>query len=122
MIKTVLKIAVALAIINAAFHAGDAAWKYFQLKDAVLQLITFGSQEHTNELHNRIIQKAADLRVPLLPEDITVHRQGTHTFVEGEYTQPIEYFPNQVYEMNLKLFVENYSTNVGRPEDPPEER
>ena len=121
MIKTTLKIAIALAVINAAFHGGDAAWKYYQLKDAILQLITFGSQEHTNELHNRIVQKAAELRVPLLPEDIAVHREGTRTFVEGEYTQPFEYFPNQVYPVELRIFVENYSTNVRRPEDPPEQ-
>jgi hypothetical protein len=120
LIKTVFKIAIALAIINAAFHAGDAYWRYYQLEDAVEQLITFGSQEHTNELHTRMVQKAEELRVPLLPEDIAVHREGKHTFVEGGYTQPIEYFPNMVYRMEMKLFVENYSLNPGRPEDPPE--
>ena len=120
MIKTTIKIAIALAIVNAAFHAGDAAWRYYQLKDAALQLITFGSQEHTNELHNRIVQKAEELGVPLLPENVAVHRQGTRTFVEGEYTQPIEYFPNQMYPMDLTFFVENYSLNPARPEDPPE--
>lgn len=120
MIKTVLKIALALAIINAAFHVGDVAWRYYQLKDATLQLITFGPQVHTNELHNRIVQKAVELRIPLPPENIAVHREGNRTFVEGEYTQPIEYFPNQVYSLDMKLFVENYSLNPARPEDPPE--
>ena len=117
--KTILKIAIALAVINAAFHGGDAAWRYYQLKDAAEQLITFGSQEHTNDLHSRIVQKAEELRLPLSPENVAVHREGKHTFVEGEYTQPIEYFPGQVYQMDLKFFVENYSLNPGRPEDSP---
>ena len=121
MIKTVLKIALVLAVINAAFHAGDAAWKYYQLKDAAQQLILFGFQEHTNELHNRIIQKAGELRIPLLPENVVVHRQGTRSWAEAAYTQPIEYFPNQVYDLELTFMVESYSTNVGRPEDPPEQ-
>jgi hypothetical protein len=121
LIKTVLKLALTLAIINAAFHAGDAAWKYYQLKDAAQQLIVFGYLEHTNELHNRIIQKATELRLPLLPENVAVHRQGTRTWAEAAYTQPVEYFPNQVYSVDLKFMVESYSTNVGRPEDPPEQ-
>ena len=118
MIKTALKIALTLAFVNAAFHAGDAAWRYYQLKDAAQQMIVFGSQEHTNEIHNRIVQKALELRVPLLPENLAVHREGTRTFVNGSYTEPVEYFPNWVYPVDLTFSVEAYSLNVGRPEDP----
>ena len=118
--KTIIKLAIALAVINAAFHAGEAAWRYYQLKDATEQLILFGSQEHTDELHNRILAKATELRVPLLPENIAVHRQGTRTFVDGSYTQPVEYFPGQVYPVDLKFAVEAYSVNAGRPEDEPQ--
>jgi hypothetical protein len=121
LIKTVLKIAIALAIINAAFHAGEAAWRYYQLKDAAQQLIVFGSQEHTNELHNRILAKAAELRIPLMPENVTVHRDGNRTSVEGAYTQPVEYFPNLVYPVDLTFSIESYAANVARPEDPPQQ-
>ena len=118
--KTIIKIAIALAIVNAAFHAGEAAWRYYQFKDATEQLIIFGSQEHTNELHNRILQKAMEMDVPLLPENITIHRQGFRTMVDGSYTQPVEYFPNQVYPVNLKFSIEGTAANVARPEDPPQ--
>jgi hypothetical protein len=119
--KTIIKLAIALAVLNALFHAGEVAWRYYQLKDATEQLIVFGSQEHTNELHTRIVAKAAELDVPLLPENVAVHRAGTRTSVDASYTQPIEYFPNQVYPMDLKFSVEAYSINVGRPEDPPQQ-
>ena len=120
MIKTVVKIAIALAIINAAFRGGDAAWRYYQLKDATQQLIVFGAQEHTTELHNRIVQKAVELNVPLASENLAVHRQGTRTFVDAKYTQPVEYFPNQVYPVDLTFSVEAFSVSAGRPEDPPQ--
>jgi len=119
--KTILKLAVALALINAAFHGGEAAWRYYQLKDATEQLIIFGSQEHTNELHNRIVQKAMELDVPLLPENITVHRQGYRTIVDASYTQPVEYFPNQIYPVNLKFSIEATAANMARPEDLPQQ-
>jgi len=119
--KTIIKIAIALAVINAAFHGGEAAWRYYQFKDATEQLIIFGSQEHTNELHNRILQKAMEMDVPLLPENIIIHREGTRTMVDASYTQPVEYFPNQVYPVDLKFSVETYAANVARPEDPPQQ-
>ena len=118
--KTIIKIAISLAIINAAFHAGEAAWRYYQLKDATQQLIIFGSQEHTTELQHRILEKAAELRVPLLPENLTIHRQGTRTYVDAAYTQPVEYFPNQIYPVDLKFSVEAFAANIARPEDPPQ--
>lgn len=118
--KTIIKIAVALALINALFHAGEAALRYYQLKDAAQQLIIFGSQEHTTELQNRVLEKAAELRVPLLPENLTIYRQGNRTFLDAAYTQPVEYFPNQLYPVDLKFSVEAFAANVARPEDPPQ--
>jgi hypothetical protein len=119
-LKTILKIAIALALINAAFHGGEAAWRYYQLKDATEQLIVFGSQEHTNDLQTRIVQKANELEVPLLPENVTVHRQGFRTIVNASYTQPVEYFPNQIYPVDLKFSVESVAANAARPEDSPQ--
>ena len=118
--KTIIKIAVALALINALFHAGEAALRYYQLKDAAQQLIIFGSQERTTELQNRILERAAELRVPLRPEDLSIHRQGTRTYVDAAYTQPVEYFPNQIYLVDLKFSVEAFAANAARPEDPPQ--
>ncbi len=118
--KTIIKIAISLAIVNAAFHAGEAAWRYYQFKDATQQLIIFGSQEHTTDLQNRILERAAELRVPLLPENLTIHRQGTRTYVDAAYIQPVEYFPNQIYPVDLTFSVEAFAANTARPEDPPQ--
>lgn len=119
--KTIIKLVIAAALINALFHGGEAAWRYYQFKDATEQLIVFGSQEHTTELHNRIVAKAEALRVPLRPENVTIHRQGTRTSVDAAYTQPVEYFPNQVYPVDLKFSIEAFASNPARPEDPPQQ-
>lgn len=117
MIKTIIKIAIALAIINAAARAGMAALNYYQLKDATQQLVLFGAQAGTTDLHNRILDKATELRIPLQPADVVVHRQGTRTTVEASYTQPLALFPSYVYPAKLAFTVEVYSITPGRPED-----
>lgn len=119
MIKTVLKIAIAVAVINGAFHFGEAAWRYYQLKDAAQQMIVFGSEEQTTDLLNRIVERAVALRIPLLPENVAVRREGTRTTVDAAYTQPVEYFPNQTYPIDLRFSVEAYAARVARPEDAP---
>ena len=118
--KTIIKLAIVVAVLNALFHGGEAAWRYYQFKDAAQQLIVFGSQEQTTELHNRILQKAEELRVPLLPENLTIRRQATRTFVDAAYTQPVEYFPNQIYPVDLKFSIEAFAADVATPEASPQ--
>lgn len=109
MIKTVLKLALAAAILNAAYQAGSVAWDHFALRDEAQQLILFGSSTSTTELHNRILQKATELGVPLLAENLTVRRDGVRTIAEAHYTRRVEYFPNQTYPLNFSFSVDALS-------------
>ena len=118
MIKTVLKLVIALAILNAAFRGGVVAWDYYELKDEALQLIVFGNNTTTTELHNRILQKAHELDVPLLSENLTVKRDGLRTLVDATYTQPYEYFPNQIYPLRLSFSVDTFALNPSTATEP----
>lgn len=111
MIKTALKILIALAILNAAFRGGAVAWDYYQLRDEAEQMIIFGGNSSTTELHNRILAKAVEFRIPLQSENLTVRRDGLRTVVNARYAQPLEYFPNQIYPLNLSFMVEAYALN-----------
>ena len=42
--KTIIKILIAIAILNASARVGIAAAGYYQLKDASQELLTFGAQ------------------------------------------------------------------------------
>ena len=109
MIRTVLKIAIAVAVLNALFRGAAVAWDYYELRDDAQQMIVFGAGTSTVELHNRILARAAELQVPLRPENLTVRRDGQRTIVEARYTQPVEYFPNQLYPADLSFTVDAFS-------------
>jgi hypothetical protein len=115
--KTIIKLAITLVLLNVAARAGIAAWGYYQLKDATQQMVTFGAQVSTTDLHNRILEKAAELNVPLPPEGVNVHRQGIRTWAEAMYTQPLELFPNYTYPVQLSFSVDAYSMTAGPNED-----
>lgn len=111
--KTILKLALALAMLNAAARAGTAAFGYYQLKDAAQQMVTFGAQTSTASLQDEIVEKASELNVPVTSGGVNVYRQGMRTRAEAAYTQPLELFPHYTYPVRLSFSVEGYSMALG---------
>ena len=118
--KTIIKLVVALVLLNAAARGGKVAFDYFQLKDSMQRLLTFGSQTPTRVLREGILAKATELHLPVLPQDVAVHRQGVRTTADVRYTQPVELFPRYVYSMELAMTVDVVSLYAGVPDDPPQ--
>jgi hypothetical protein len=111
--KTIIKLLIVIAIINAAARVGLATAKYFQLKDQSQQLITFGGRSSPGELQNHILERANALRLPLVFEDISVMRDGLKTTAQAAYTQPVEVFPNYTYPINFRFTVEGIDLGQG---------
>ena len=107
--KTIIKILIAIAILNAAGRAGMAAAGYYQLKDASQELVTFGGQASPGDIQNHILQKAQAFSVPLEAGDVEVTRNGPRTTANASYTQGVELFPNYIYPMTFRFSVEALS-------------
>jgi hypothetical protein len=108
-VKTIIKLLITAAILNAAVRGGMAAFTYYQFKDRAEQLVIFGARATPDELHNQIVATAAELEVPIDPENITVEREGPRTRAEAAYIQPVEFFPSYTYPVNLSFRVEGFS-------------
>jgi hypothetical protein len=117
VIKTVIKVVIALLVLNAIFRAGLVAWDYYELRDEAQQQIIFGTGTSANDLHNRILVKAMELEVPLVSENLVVRRDGQRTFVEARYTAPVEYFPNQFYPAELSFAVDAFAAQPMTADD-----
>jgi len=111
--KTIIKLLIVIAIINAAVRGGLAAAKYYQLKDQSQQLVTFGGNASPGELQNRILEQATALQLPLVYEDIMVTRDGFKTTAQAAYTQPVEVFPNYKYPVKFHFVVEGINMGQG---------
>jgi hypothetical protein len=111
--KTIIKLLIVIAIINAAARAGLAAAKYYQLKDQSQQLVTFGGNASPGELQNRILEQATALQLPLVYEDIMVTRDGFKTTAQAAYTQAVEVFPNYKYPVKFHFVVEGINMGQG---------
>ena len=99
--KTIIKLVIAIVIANAAIRVGLVAAKYYQLKDQTQELLTFSANATPNELQNQLIAKAEALGVPIVPDDITVTRDGLRTVANIAYSQSVEVFPNYKYRIKF---------------------
>jgi hypothetical protein len=117
MILRIIKIAVALLIVNACFRGGVAAWNYYQLKDETEQMIRFAGSDTTATLHNRVVAKATEMGVPVQPENVTVRREGTRTLAQVSYRQMVEFVPTYSWPIDFSFRVEAFSLNPAPPEE-----
>ena len=107
--KTIIKILIAIAILNAAARVGMAAASYYQLKDASQELVTFGAQTTPADIQTHILEKAQAFSVPLRAGDLEVTRDGLHTIAKASYTQGVEVFPSYTYPINFRFSVQALS-------------
>lgn len=111
--KTVIKLLIAAAIINATARVGMAAARYYQLKDQSQELVTFGGNAIPGELQNEILLKAEALQLPLAVDDILVTREGLRTIASAAYTDSVEVFPNYKYPIKFQFKVEGVNMGAG---------
>src|SRR5262245_19267549 len=101
--KTVIKLVIAAALINALARGAWAQWNYYQLKDGAQQLLTLDVDATPEQLEAAIIDKAMELELPLDPDNVNVRRDGLRSSATVSYTQPIEFFPSYTYPMKFEF-------------------
>jgi hypothetical protein len=93
MIKLIVKLALAALIANAVWRVGSAYVSYYKFKDAVAEAAQFGRGKSEDQLHDRIVELASQLDLPLAENRVTVRRSNDHTYVDGSYVKAIGVLP-----------------------------
>ncbi len=107
--NTILKVIVAVVVLNGVGRVGMAAWNYYELRDTAQEAVMFGAQEQPVQLQGRILKKASELALPLKADGVTVERLGLRTEARASYIQPIELFPKYQYPFTFSFSVEAVS-------------
>jgi hypothetical protein len=115
MIKTIVKLAVAALIANAAWQAVNAFWPHYKWEDAVRSTLQFRSNRTDAQLRARILELAANYDVPVADEDIEIHRDETHTIVDASYVRTVNLVPGYAYRWPFTLHVDTFSVDTPVP-------
>ena len=115
--KTIIKLVIAGIILNACARGGQAAWQYYQLKDAAQQTLIFGADATMRDLHAQILRRASEFEVPLPSEGLEITRDGPRTMAKAAYTQRVELFPRYFYPFKFSFSIDALSVKPTKAED-----
>ena len=74
MVKTLIKIAVALLVLHGAFRVGYAYWTFYRFEDALQELAQFGDRKTEAQLCDGAMDAAGDNGVPIVQNQIFIRR------------------------------------------------
>ena len=111
---SIIRVALAVAVVNATVRVGLAYWAFYQLRDQAEQTAVFGAKQPDWALQQAVLEKADELLLPIDESQVVVTRDGLKTYIEASYVQPIEYFPNQNYPMKFSFEVEGFVVEDSR--------
>ena len=74
MIKTLIKIALALLVLHGAFRVGYAYWTFYRFEDSLQELAQFGDRKTEAQLCDGAMDSAAGYGVPIAPNQMLIRR------------------------------------------------
>ena len=114
MIRSIIKLALAAFLVNAAWRVGTAYASYYRFSDAVQQLTHYRGAKSDSEIHDRIFTLASQYDVPVTDDTLTIQHEPERTIVDGAYKKPIEFLPNMIYEWPFTVHVDTESVDPAK--------
>ncbi len=111
--KTLIKLLIAAAIVNAAARYGLSAWTQYEFRDSVQQILLFGADASPMELADEIMREAEKQGVPLERQSLDVQRLRELATANASYVDQIELFPRYIHPKTWVVSVEVRHVNMG---------
>jgi hypothetical protein len=95
-----------LVILFIAYEAkqfGPNLFAQFQFLDEVVDVAKFSRAKTAGVVQREVLQKSAELRLPISRDMIKVTRQPTHTRIEVRYELSAEWLPGRPYKWTVVI-------------------
>jgi hypothetical protein len=106
MIKSVVKILIAIAIANALWRVSSSYISYYRFKDSVDDLAIHSGGRTDPQLRDRVVELAGMYDEPVDPEAIDIRRNEQHLVIAASYTKPVSLFPGYEYQWPFRMNVD----------------
>ena len=108
MIKSIIKIAIAVVLANALWRVASAYISYYKFQDSVQEYAIRTNGKSEDEIKNRVAELAAQYEEPLDADAVDVRKTEQHTYIEASYTKPVAVLPGYEYQWPFSLKVDGY--------------
>ncbi len=123
--RTVIKVAIAILVLNAAGRLGYAYFNFYRFEDAIQQVAQFGDRRTDKQVCDEILEHAGGYGVPIPATAITLRRGGLPSYncgtgageatapnvvslasgqmtVDASYVEAVPVFPGYTYQCEFK--------------------
>jgi len=108
MIKSIIKIAIAVLLANALWRIASAYISYYKFQDAVQEYSIRTGGKSDEEIKNRVAELAAQYEEPVDAEAVEVRKDQQHTYIDARYTKPVAVLPGYEYQWPFSLSADGY--------------
>ncbi len=108
MIKSFLKVVIAILIANAIFRVASEYVTHYRFNDAVTELATHSVGKSDAQVKDKVLERAATYDEPIDAEALSVQQDEHHTFVQTKYTKPIAIVPGFEVQWPFSLDVDGF--------------
>lgn len=84
-------------MLYATYQGTVSFWRNFQFRDAVNRIAISGTRNTDEQIKARVQSAAAQLNIPLAPEQISVSRAGERLTIQAQYLEQVEVLPSFKY-------------------------
>ena len=111
MIKSLIKIAIAVLLANALFRIASAYISYYKFQDAVQEYSLRIAGKTDDQIKSRVGELAAQYGEPIDADAITLRKDEQHTYIEGNYIKPVAVVPGYEYQWPFSLKADGFVIN-----------
>ena len=118
MIKSIVKIIIAVLIANAIWRIASAYISYYKFEDAVQEYSVRTAGKSDNEVRSRVAELASQYEEPIDADAISIRREERHTYIDLNYTKPVTVVPGFDYQWPFSVKADGYVIEPQRVTDP----
>ena len=112
MLRTLLKLAIALLILNGAWQGGSAYWQNYQFEDALQRIAQFGGSNPGADMMAQAMDTVRSLKLPVTEDQIAIRKENNRVTISASYKQAIEFVPT--YKVPWDFTVKADALNLPR--------
>lgn len=117
MIKSIIKVLVAVLIANALWRVSSAYITHYRFNDAVTELAKHAVGKTDAQLKDKVMELAATYDEPVDADALAIRQEEHHTYVETKYVKPIALVPGYEYQWPFALKVDGFVIIPPRPDE-----
>jgi hypothetical protein len=108
MIKSIIKIVIAVLLANALWRIASAYISYYKFQDAVQEYSIRSGGKSDDEIKNRVAELASQYEEPVDADSVQVTKNEQHTYIEASYTKPVAVLPGYEYQWPFSMKADGF--------------